>query len=42
MQNRIETLRAEIAQREAELRKLEGDQQEKENELDNIIKNASR
>lgn len=42
MQNRIETLRAEIAQRQSELKKLENDQQEKENELDNIIKNASR
>lgn len=42
MQNRIETLRAEIAQRQSELKKLENDQQAERDEIMDIIKSVTR
>lgn len=40
--DRINTLKKEIADREAELKTLETSKQTKENEMDEIIKNAIR
>ena len=42
MQNRIETLRAEIAQRQSELKNLENDQQAERDEIMDIIKSVTR
>lgn len=42
MDNRINTLKTEIAERQAELKTLETSKENNENEFDEIIKSATR
>lgn len=42
MANRIEQLKTEIAERQAELKKLETSKENSKNEIDEIIKIATR